>query len=40
MLYAHTAAALVTMAVVTQWSKMGRLSLLFQERRKERAGKD
>jgi hypothetical protein len=40
MLYAHTAAALVTMAVATQWSKMGRLSLLFQERRKERAGKD
>jgi hypothetical protein len=40
MLYMHAAAALVTMAVVTQWSKLGQLGGVFPGQREERAARD
>ncbi|WP_258804530.1 hypothetical protein [Pseudarthrobacter sp. NS4] len=40
MLHLHMGAALVTMAVVTQWNKLGKLNKAFPGRPRERTGKD
>lgn len=40
MLHLHMGAALVTLAVVTQWNKLGRLARAFPGRREERAARE